>query len=349
MKKIALLLTLVCLLTLSGCMDMSEPAATALPPMQREAFTDRAQLYELYDKIDFNATAEELEAVLGPAVHTDVTIGENTSGGVSLIWERNGLSTVAVFSNGQIVAKGLEFDDPRMLAPLMPDMDFSKVHTIEVGATYQQIRDIMGCDGLEIMRTINREANPITQTFLMYWIDPTGSLMRIHFNQDGTMVAAQSDTDTSYAQLFEFPTIEPGATYAPTPTVDPEATPRPTAIIGGAQQSTAAPEGDGQTTGDETADTPTTEGGESNTETATTTTEGGESNTEAATTTTEGGDADTEAATTTTEGGESNTETATTTTEGGESNTETATTTTEGGESNTEIATTTTEGGNGNP
>ena len=280
MKKLALLLSLICLFALSGCLDMSEPAATALPPMTREALTDRAQLYALYDMIDFNATAEELEAKLGPAVHTDVTIGENSAGGVSLIWERNGLNTVAVFSNGQIIAKGLEFEDPRMLAPLMPEVDFSKVHTIETGATYQQICEIMGCEGLEILRSINRDASPITQSFLMYWIDSTGSLMRIHFNQDGTIVEAQSDTDTSYAQLFEFPTIEPGATWAPTPTADPDATAQPTAIFTEAAPSTAEPDdnagdGEGDTSGE--ADNTTTEQGSGEGETSgeddTTTTE----------------------------------------------------------------------------
>ena len=123
------------------------------------------------------------------------------------------------------------------MALLTPVTDFDALHTIERDMNYTQIVEIMGCEGLEIMARINREESPITVSRLMCWIDSSGSIMQILFNQDGTI----SDEDNS-SMLYEFPTLAPGATYAPTPTVDPSASPRPTAILteAPAESATAA-------------------------------------------------------------------------------------------------------------
>ena len=48
MKKAIFALMLVALLALSGCISDSEPAPTALPPMESTQVTSRDELYELY-------------------------------------------------------------------------------------------------------------------------------------------------------------------------------------------------------------------------------------------------------------------------------------------------------------
>lgn len=227
-KRVVLVLMICSLLALSGCITDTQPAATALPPLTQTQVQSREELYELYNQIDFNMTTADLEAKLGPASREEVSMEEST--GVTLSWERNGVYTRAAFSDGQMIGKAIEVNDPRVMALLTPVTDFDALHTIERDMNYTQIVEIMGCEGLEIMARINREESPITVSRLMCWIDSSGSIMQILFNQDGTI----SDEDNS-SMLYEFPTLAPGATYAPTPTVDPSASPRPTAIL------TAAP------------------------------------------------------------------------------------------------------------
>lgn len=231
-KRVVLVLLICSLLALSGCITDTEPAATALPPMTMSQVQSREELYELYNQIDFNMTTTELEATLGPAAREEVSMEEST--GVTLSWERNGVYTRAAFSDGQMIGKAIEVEDPRVMALLTPVTDFDALHTIERDMNYTQIVEIMGCEGLEIMARINREESPITVSRLMCWIDESGSIMQILFNQDGTI----SEEDNS-SMLYEFPTLAPGATYAPTPTVDPSATPRPTAILTEAPAATA--------------------------------------------------------------------------------------------------------------
>lgn len=228
MKKAIFALMLVALLALSGCISDSEPAPTALPPMESTQVTSRDKLYELYNQIDFNMTIAELEAKLGPAVREEVSMENST--GTTLVWERGGIYTQVAVSDGQIVGKAISADDPRTFALLTEDANFDNVHLLEKNMDYTQIVEMMGCEGLEILARINRNESPVTVNRLMRWTDESGTLMQILFNQDGTIC-----TDDNSYTLYEFPTLEPGATYAPTPTVDPEATPRPTAIV------TAAP------------------------------------------------------------------------------------------------------------
>lgn len=268
-KRVVLVLMICSLLALSGCITDTQPAATALPPLTQTQVQSREELYELYNQIDFNMTTADLEAKLGPASREEVSMEEST--GVTLSWERNGVYTRAAFSDGQMIGKAIEVNDPRVMALLTPVTDFDALHTIERDMNYTQIVEIMGCEGLEIMARINREESPITVSRLMCWIDSSGSIMQILFNQDGTI----SDEDNS-SMLYEFPTLAPGATYAPTPTVDPSASPRPTAILTAAPAESAtaaatevpaesataaiteAPTGESTTTsGDEAAAAPT--------------------------------------------------------------------------------------------
>lgn len=240
MTRRVLLALMICLMmALSGCVSDVQPAATALPLLNESQVQTREELYQLYNLIDFNMTTAELEAALGPATREEVPMEDST--GVTLSWERNGVYTSVAMSDGQIMAKVVETADPRVLALLTPVADFENVHKIEVGMNYTQIVEIMGCEGLEIMARINRDESPVTATRLMRWTDSSGSIMQILFNQDGTI----SDEDNS-SMLYEFPTLAPDATYAPTPTPDPNATPRPTAILTQAPASAATgePEGD---------------------------------------------------------------------------------------------------------
>lgn len=229
MKKAIFALMMAALLALSGCVSETDPEPTALPPMESEQVTSRDELYELYNQIDFNMTIAELEETLGPAVREEVSMDDST--GTTLIWERNGIYTQVAVTDGQIVGKAISANDPRTLSLLTLDANFDNVHILEADMNYTEIVELMGCEGLEMLARINRDESPVTVNRLMRWTDnETGSVMQILFNQDGTICS----DDNSYA-LYEFPTIEPGATYAPTPTADPNATPRPTAIL------TAAP------------------------------------------------------------------------------------------------------------
>ncbi len=223
-KRVVLALMIALLLALSGCVTDTEPAATALPPLSMDQVQSREELYELYNQIDFNMTISELEATLGPAAREEVSLESST--GVTLKWERNGVYTSVATSDGQIIGKGIDVLDPRVLAPLTPIADFDNVHKIERDMDYAQIVEIMGCEGVEVLARINRDESPITVTRMMRWTDESGSIMQIMFNQDGTI----SDEDNSSA-LYEFPTLAPDATYAPTNTPDPSASPRPTAIL----------------------------------------------------------------------------------------------------------------------
>lgn len=237
MKRAILALMLVSLLALSGCITDSEPVATALPPMESAQIESREELYELYNQIDFNMTIAELEETLGPAARDEVSLENST--GTTLTWERNGVYTQAAISDGLIVGKAVSVEDPRAVAPLTGDVQFANVHKIINGMDYAQIVELMGCEGLEILARINRDESPVTINRLMRWTDPeTGSVLQILFNQDGTVC-----TDDNSSSLYEFPTLEPGATYAPMPTADPDASPRPTAILTPAptEASTEAP------------------------------------------------------------------------------------------------------------
>lgn len=233
MKKAILVLMLLALLPLSGCISDTMPAPTALPPLNEPQVASREELYELYDQIDFNMTVAEIEAKIGPAVRSEkVTMEKST--GLTLNWERNGVYTQVATTDGQMVGKAVVCADPRMFAPLTAEANFDNVHKIERDMNYADIVGLMGCEGLEVMAMIDRSTSPVTLTRLMRWTNEDGSYMQILFGQDGTM-----STESNAAYLFEAPTIEPGATYAPTATPDPSASPRPTAVVTPAPAETA--------------------------------------------------------------------------------------------------------------
>ena len=148
---------------------------------------------------------------------------ENSTG-TTLVWERGGIYTQVAVSDGQIVGKAISADDPRTFALLTEGANFDNVHLLEKNMDYTQIVEMMGCEGLEILARINRDESPVTVNRLMRWTDESGTLMQILFNQDGTIC-----TDDNSYTLYEFPTLEPGATSAPLPrlTPRPRRAPRP--------------------------------------------------------------------------------------------------------------------------
>ena len=211
----------------SGCLMDSEPAPTALPPLEGDPSQDLADFHALYDQISFNMTPADCEALLGPGHTEEIALSDGT--GLNMSWERNGIYTTIAIQNDAIVGKTVDVGDPRNIAPLCKGFDVSKVHTLTKDMDYVAIAAALGCDGIEVLQSINRATDPITVTFLMRWADENGNTVQILFNADGSINSA----DNAY-YFYAFPTLEPGATYAPTPTADPEATPRFTAQPTGA-------------------------------------------------------------------------------------------------------------------
>lgn len=140
-------------------------------------------VFEFYNKVQLDQTKAQVDAELGvtPQESTQmenifVYVNEDTGFGVSVMYNENGLAT----------SKTLTYPNVEDLAFLTPKtVTQEQADSIPDGATYDEIKSILGEDGIETSATqIPFDDNKVS--YIRIWANKDGSMLQTVFLTDGT-------------------------------------------------------------------------------------------------------------------------------------------------------------------
>ena len=167
------------LLVLVGCGGNTKSGSTVSQPN-----VSRDAVYEFYDKVQFDQTKEQVDAILGviPTESTQLKnsftyVNEDTSFGVSVLFdEENGLAT----------SKTLFYSMTEDLAFLTKKAVTEELaESIPNGSTYDEVKNILGGEGTETSATqIPFEDNKVS--YIRIWVNQDGTMLQTVFLTDGT-------------------------------------------------------------------------------------------------------------------------------------------------------------------
>ncbi|PKM71415.1 MAG: hypothetical protein CVU92_08575 [Firmicutes bacterium HGW-Firmicutes-17] len=163
---------------LAGCGGSTSSGSTA-----GQSTVSKDTVYEFYDKVQFDQTKEQVDAELGitPTESSQMKnsftyVNEDTSFGVSVLFGENGLAT----------SKTLFYSMTEDLAFLTPKaVTKEQAESIPEGATYDEVKNILGGDGTETSATqIPFEDNKVS--YIRVWVNQDGTMLQAVFLTDGT-------------------------------------------------------------------------------------------------------------------------------------------------------------------
>ncbi len=175
MMGIGMLLAIV----LTGCSGGSTNSSSSAG----QSNVSSATVYEFYDKVQFDQTKEQVDAELGitPTESSQMEniftyVNEDTSFGVSVLYDENRLVT----------SKTLFYSMTEDLAFLTPKaVTKEQAESIPEGATYDEVKNILGGDGTETSATqIPFEDNKVS--YIRVWVNQDGTMLQAVFLTDGT-------------------------------------------------------------------------------------------------------------------------------------------------------------------
>ncbi|WKY48963.1 hypothetical protein Q5O24_06500 [Eubacteriaceae bacterium ES3] len=182
MKKntLVMILLMTVVLLMSGCDGNS--SETAIESSETTIASSEI-VYEFYDRIQFGQSKEDVDASL------QVTPEENTGieNSYTYVNEETGFGVSALFDeDGLLISKTLFYPSHKDLAFLTSKtVTEDQADSIPVGSTYDEIVNILGCDGTQIDATqIPFEDNQIS--YIYVWVNPDGSLLQAVILTDGT-------------------------------------------------------------------------------------------------------------------------------------------------------------------
>ncbi len=163
---------------LIGCANNTGNSnATGQPDVSRDT------VYEFYDKVQLDQTKEQVDAELGvlPTESTQmknsfVYVNDDTGFGVSVLFDEND----SAFSK-------------TLFYPMTEDLAFltskpvteAQAESIPDGATYDEVKNILGGDGTETSATqIPFENNQVS--YIRVWVNQDGTMLQAVFLVDGT-------------------------------------------------------------------------------------------------------------------------------------------------------------------
>lgn len=182
MKKVKLfsmvIISLLLVLTVAGCGGNSGGSSSG-----SQSSSSKETVFEFYDKVQLDQTKEQIDAELGvtPTESTQmenifVYVNEDTGYGVSVLFNENGLAT----------SKTLFYPTAEELAFLTAKaVTQEQADSIPDGATYEEVKTILGEDGIETSATqIPFDDNKVS--YIKIWVNKDGSMLQAVFLTDGT-------------------------------------------------------------------------------------------------------------------------------------------------------------------
>lgn len=175
MMGIGIMLAIV----LAGCSGGSTNSSSSAG----QSNVSRATVYEFYDKVQLDQTKEQVDGELGvmPTESAQMKnsftyVNDDTSFGVSVLFDENGIAT----------SKTLFYPMTEDLAFLTPKaVTKEQAESIPEGATYDEVKNILGGDGTETSATqIPFEDNKVS--YIRVWVNQDGTMLQAVFLTDGT-------------------------------------------------------------------------------------------------------------------------------------------------------------------
>lgn len=178
--KLLLVLGVVMILVsvLVGCGGNTNSGSTT-----GQSNVSRDTVYEFYDKVQLDQNKEQVDAELGvlPTESAQMKnsfayVNDNTGFGVSVLFDENGLAT-----------------SKTLFYPMTEDLAFlttkpvteAQAESIPDGATYDEVKKILGGDGTETSATqIPFEDNKVS--YIRVWVNQDGTMLQAVFLTDGT-------------------------------------------------------------------------------------------------------------------------------------------------------------------
>lgn len=163
---------------LAGCGGNTNSGSTV-----SQSDITRDTVYEFYDKVQLDQTKEQVDAELGvmPTASTQMKnsftyINEDTSFGVSVLFDENDIA----------ISKTLFYSMTEDLAFLTTKaVTKEQAESIPEGATYDQVKNILGGDGTETSATqIPFENNKVS--YIRVWVNQDGTMLQVVFLTDET-------------------------------------------------------------------------------------------------------------------------------------------------------------------
>lgn len=182
MKKIKIfstvIISLLLVLTVAGCSGNSGQSSSG-----SQSSGSKDTVFEFYDKVQLDQTKAQVDTELGvtPQASTQmenifVYVNEDTGFGVSVMYNENGLAT----------SKTLFYPNVEDLAFLTPKaVTQEQADSIPDGATYDEIKTILGEDGIETDAT-QIAFNDNKVSYIRIWANKDGSMLQAVFLTDGT-------------------------------------------------------------------------------------------------------------------------------------------------------------------
>lgn len=182
MQKVKLLamaiIGMLLVITVAGCGGNKEGSSSG-----SQSSGSRETVFEFYDKVQLDQTKEQVDAELGVTPSESrqmenifVYVNEDTGFGVSVLFNEAGLAT----------SKTLFYPTVEELAFLTTKkVTEEQADSIPDGATYDDVKSILGGDGIETSATqIPFEDNKVS--YIRIWVNPDGSMLQTVFLTDGT-------------------------------------------------------------------------------------------------------------------------------------------------------------------
>jgi len=143
----------------------------------------RETVFEYYNKVQMNQTKAQVDAELGVAGKAIAQLANS----FSYTNEQTGFGVSVLYSDaGTVTSKTLFYPDHKDLAFLFSKkVTQAQADKITKGMTYDQIKTLLGEDGIESSRT-QIAFNGNKESTINLWVNKDGSLIQVVMLTDGT-------------------------------------------------------------------------------------------------------------------------------------------------------------------
>ncbi|WKY48024.1 hypothetical protein Q5O24_01470 [Eubacteriaceae bacterium ES3] len=143
------------------------------------------ELYNYYYQVDLGASKDQVDDLFESGTDSDfgysTYLDPDTGYGVSVFYD----------DANQVNAKMLYIEEDAIWDIYQSaEVEEAQADQITVGMTYQEVVDLLGSDGLEVMETVDLE-NPDQVVKGYYWLNQDQSAITVSFSQnEGTVIMA---------------------------------------------------------------------------------------------------------------------------------------------------------------
>lgn len=182
LRTLALIMAVVLIAVLTAACSKNTGTTQSTTAKQSSSIS-KDVIFDFYNKVQIDQTKEQADAEIGIAGKESTQLKNS----YSYTSEDTGYGVSVIFSDAnKATSKTLFYSDRKELAGLFnKTVTQAQSDTIKKGMTYEQIKSILGEDGIEVSTTqISFDNNKLSS--ICIWVNEDGSMIQIVFGTDGT-------------------------------------------------------------------------------------------------------------------------------------------------------------------